>query len=100
MPEELIIEFTDLDESDYFAISEDLGVDVMTGSGDWPPGLLSHTAGATPEGTFVVTEVWSSRADQDTFMRERLRPALAAGGVTAPPQVRWVPLVSYQTPGG
>jgi hypothetical protein len=25
--------------------------------------------------------------------------ALAAGGVTAPPRVRWVPLVAYRQPG-
>jgi hypothetical protein len=46
-----------------------------------------------------VSEVWSSRADQDAFMTSRLGAALAAGGVTAPPRVRWVPLAAFYQPG-
>jgi hypothetical protein len=37
-------------------------------------------------------------ADQDRFMQARLGPALAAGGVTSAPAVRWVPLLAYHTP--
>ena len=51
------------------------------------------------DGTFIVAEVWSSRADQDAFMTLRLGAALAVGGVTAPLRVRWVPLVAFHQPG-
>ena len=46
-----------------------------------------------------MTEVWSSRADQAAFMESRLGPALGAAGVTAVPNVRWVPLLAYHVPG-
>ena len=100
MPEVLILEFTGVDESHYHAVNKHLGLDMSTGEGDWPPGLLSHAAGRAGDGTFVVIEVWSSRAEQDAFMHSRLGPALGAGGVTAVPQVRWVPLIAYQTARG
>ena len=51
------------------------------------------------DGTFVVTEVWNSRADQAAFLDGRLGAALAAGGVATMPAVRWVPLTAYVTPG-
>ena len=47
----------------------------------------------------MVTEIWASRADQQAFMESRLGQALGAGGVTARPSIRWVPLVAYHTPG-
>jgi hypothetical protein len=99
MAETLILEFTGLGEADYAAVNRQLGIDMHTGKGNWPPGLLSHAAGMADDGTFIVTEVWSSRADQGTFMQSRLGPALAAGGVTAIPSIRWVPLLSYHRPG-
>ncbi len=46
-----------------------------------------------------VAEVWSSRADQDAFMSSRPGAALAAGGVTGSPAVRWVPLLACHLPG-
>jgi len=72
---------------------------MQTGQGDWPAGLLSHAAGEADDGTFTVSEVWSSRADQDAFMTSRLGAALAAGGVAAYPRVRWVPLVAFHQRG-
>jgi len=56
-------------------------------------------AGEADDGTFIVSEVWSSRANQDAFMTSRLAASLAAGGVTAYPRVRWVPLVAFHQPG-
>ena len=99
MPEALILEFTGVTEAEYAAVNKHLGIDMNTGQGDWPAGLLSHAAGTADDGTFVVAEVWSSRADQDAFMASRLGTALAAGGVTAYPKVQWVPLVAYHQPG-
>ena len=99
MPEQLILEFTGVSEAEYTAISKQLGIDMHTGQGDWPAGLLSHAAGTADDGMFIVTEVWSSRAEQDAFMTSRLGAALGAGGVTSPPGVRWVPLLAYVQPG-
>jgi hypothetical protein len=61
--------------------------------------MLSHAAGTADDGTFIVTEVWSSRAEQDAFMTSRLGAALDGGGVTSPPMVRWVPLLTYHLAG-
>jgi hypothetical protein len=99
MPEALFLEFTGVSEAEYAAVNKQLGLDMQTGEGDWPPGLLSHAAGTTDDGTFMVTEIWSSRADQGAFMQSRLGQALATGGVTSAPSVRWVPLLTYRQPG-
>ena len=77
MPETLILEFTGVTEAEYAAVNKHLGIDMHTGQGDWPAGLLSHAAGTADDGTFVVAEVWSSRADQDAFMTSRLGAAPA-----------------------
>ena len=99
MAELLILEFAGLNDADYAAVNGNLGIDMETGKGDWPAGLQSHAGGRSGEGTFVVTEVWSSRDDQAAFMQSRLGPALGAAGVTVVPNVRWVPLVAYHVPG-
>ena len=98
MPELLILEFSDLGEAEYAAVNSRLGIDMHTGQGDWPAGLLSHAAGGQ-DGTLVVSEVWSSRADQGAFMESRLGAALAAAGVSSPPTVSWVPLIAFHQPG-
>jgi hypothetical protein len=99
MPEVMILEFSGVTEADYASVNGHLGIDMHTGEGNWPSGLISHAAGLGDDGTFVVTEVWNSRADQAAFLDGRLGPALAAGGVTTMPAVRWVPLTAYVTPG-
>jgi hypothetical protein len=99
MAEALILQFDGLGEAEYSAVNKALGIDMQTGEGDWPPGLLSHAAGPADDGTFIVTEVWATRADQEAFMTSRLGAALGAGGVTAPPTVRWVTLLAYHQPG-
>ena len=99
MPEALILEFTGVGEAEYTAVNKHLGIDMQTGRGDWPAGLLSHAAGQADDGSFIVWEAWSSRAAQDAFMTSRLGAALAAGGVTAAPRIRWVPLLAYHQPG-
>jgi hypothetical protein len=99
MPEALILEFSGVSEADYAAVNKQLGIDMETGRGDWPSGLLSHATGMADGSTLVVTEVWSSQADQNAFMTSRLGAALAAGGVSARPSVHWIPLLAYHTPG-
>ncbi len=99
MAEALILEFTGVGEAEYAAVNKLLGIDMGTGQGDWPAGLLSHAAGQADDGTFVVSEVWASRADQEAFMAARLGGALAGGGITSAPKVRWVALLAYHQPG-
>ncbi len=99
MPEALSLEFTGVSEAEYEAVNKQLGIDMQTGQGDWPAGLLSHAAGTAEDGTFIVSEVWSLRAAQEAFMASRLGAALGAGGVTSPPRARWVPLLAYHQPG-
>jgi hypothetical protein len=48
----------------------------VTGAPDFSaPGLISHSFGTADDGTFVVQEVWSSRAEQGVFMESRLGAA-------------------------
>jgi hypothetical protein len=99
VPDALILEFAGLTDADYAAVNGHLGLDAETGKGDWPAGMLSHAAGPSGDGTFVVVEVWSSQADQAAFLESRLGPALGSAGVTVVPTMRWVPLVAYHAPG-
>ncbi|MGD9736386.1 MAG: hypothetical protein AB7V58_12405 [Solirubrobacterales bacterium] len=95
MADALILEFDGLDAETYGRVNEELGIDMDSGTGDWPAGLTSHT-GARREGGFVVFEIWRSQADQERFMEERLGPALQAGGATAPPsRVEWLDLQAH-----
>src|SRR5215470_4444245 len=72
MADALILEFDGVDRDAYERVNEILGIDMDSGEGDWPAGLLVHTAGAKLGG-WVVLEVWESQADQERFMAERLR---------------------------
>jgi len=99
MPEALILQFDGIGPAEYEAVNAKLGIDMASGSGDWPAGLLVHTGGTADDGTFVVTEVWSSRQAQADFMEQRLGAALAAGGVKSAPRVTWIRLLAYHTPG-
>ncbi len=94
MPLALVYEFQGVTDGHYAAVSRHLGIDPETGQGDWPPGLISHAAGTADDGTFIVSEVWSSRDDQAAW-EMKLAPALAANGVTVVPRVRWVPLTAH-----
>ncbi|HEY1855657.1 MAG TPA: hypothetical protein VGG40_13820 [Solirubrobacterales bacterium] len=95
MADGLILEFDGLSADTYARVNDALGIDMETGEGDWPEGLVTHIA-AAGDGGFVVYEVWRSRADQEQFMEERLGPALAAGGVEGPPsRVEWLQLTAH-----
>ena len=100
MPAGLILKFTGIGLTEYRAVNAKLNIDMTTGVGDWPQGLLSHAAGTGDDGAFYVLEVWASREAQGTFMQTRLGRALQEGGITGVPQITWIdPLVAYQTPG-
>lgn len=94
----LIFEFDGPGEADYTKVNEQLGIDMQSGRGAWPPGLLSHAAGMTDSGKFCVFEVWESREAQNRFMQERLGAAIARSGMTAVPTLTWVELFAYHTP--
>jgi hypothetical protein len=74
-------------QQDYDAVMTELGLGSPTveESQPWPEGIISHTAGATQGGWFVV-DVWESQEAFDRFFAERLGPALATANV-APPVV-------------
>jgi hypothetical protein len=88
--------FDGVDERQYRAVNEKLGIDAE-GEGDYPAGLLVHAGGPRPGG-WVVTEVWDSKAAQESFMAGRLGAALGAVGVPAPAQVIDTEAVNFQTP--
>ena len=99
MAEALILEFAGIGKAEYDAVNGKLGIDMDAGTGDWPAGLLMHAAGTSERGTLVVAEVWDSREAQGAFMHDRLGEALAAGGITSQPNVSWMTLFAYNTPG-
>lgn len=90
MADGLILEFDGFGVERYQQVNGLLNMDVETGGGDWPAGMLTHTGGAK-DGGWVVFEVWSSRADQERFLTDRLGPALAQAGIEGPPaRMEWI----------
>ncbi len=95
MSEALILEFKGTAE-EYLAVNEALGLNMSTGEGDWPAGMLSHT-GTTGGGNLIVFEVWDSVASQEAFMASRLGPALGKVGVAEPHRVEWLSVVGHHS---
>lgn len=92
----IVLVFEGVGADKYWAVNERLGIKA-DGSGDWPPGIISHAGGPTASG-WVVSEVWTSKADQEAFMGGRLGAALGEIGVPAPVQIIESELVNYQAP--
>jgi hypothetical protein len=92
----IVLVFDGVQADQYWDVNNRLGIK-RDGSGDWPSGLVSHTGGPTTTG-WIVTEVWSTKADQEQFMADRLGKALAEAGLPAPSQVIESELDNYQTP--
>jgi|ERR1700676_1115747 uncharacterized protein (DUF927 family) len=98
MPELFVLEFDGFDKSDYEKVNSILGIDMNTGEGDWPDGLITHSAGKTQDG-WTVVEVWESREAQERFMSSRLGAALQQAGVSKPPKrADWTALHSHHHP--
>lgn len=96
MAAELILEFDGVTAVEYHAVNQELGIDPVSGEGDWPEGMLSHSAGLNQSGALVVTEVWNSVEDQEEFMHGRLGDALVKGGISNPPSsVTWIELIAH-----
>jgi hypothetical protein len=99
MAEGLILEFAGVGREEYQAVNGRLGIDMESGAGDWPAGLLFHAGGVKDGGLFVF-EVWESRDAQGRFMEDRLGRALQEAGIDGPPsRVDWVDLAAYHHPG-
>jgi hypothetical protein len=97
----VILEFEGVTTKEYDAVNAALGIDTETGEGEWPDGLVTHSAGLNEDGHLVVMEVWDTPEHQAWFMEGRLGAALAEGGVTEPPSsVTWIELVAHHSPGG
>ena len=100
MPAQVILEFEGVTAKEYEAVNKELGIDMKTGKGDWPDGLITHAGGLDDAGHLIVTEVWDTPEHQARFMESRLAEALAKGGVTSPPtKVVWIELLGHQLPG-
>jgi hypothetical protein len=94
MAEAIILEFTtDKAGEIYDTVNGILGVDGSgSGKGDWPKGIVSHTAGVQGD-KFVVFEVWESQAAQEEFMNSRLGPALGQASAPDPTRVEWFSVI-------
>lgn len=60
----VILAFEGVTLDHYYAANEALGINVRDGSGDWPDGLVTHSAGLNEDGHLVVMEVWDSPEHQ------------------------------------
>lgn len=97
MSEAVILEFKGVTAEQYNAVNGALGIDPVTGEGDWPVGMASHTGAAGADGHLLVFEVWDSQADQEKFMATRLGAALGQVGVPDPIRVEWLSVLSSHT---
>ncbi len=96
MPAAVMLEFEGVTLTEYAAVNKVLGIDYTTGEGDWPDGLVTHTAGLNEGGHLVVMEVWDTPEHQARFMEGRLGAALAQGGITGPPsRVTWIEVEAH-----
>jgi hypothetical protein len=78
------MEFDGMNAGQYEAVMDELGLRSETPS--WPNGIISHTAGFTSDGMYVV-DVWNSQQNFDAFVQNRLRPAFNAVGDLPQPRV-------------
>jgi len=91
----LVMKFAGLDTEKYDDIMQTLDLPLHDDDNpNWPDGIISHAAGATPTGWCVV-DVWESQAAFDKFFADRLKPAMYQVGMTAPPEI--TPVEIYNT---
>ena len=101
MAAELILEFEGVTTEEYRAVNKALGIDPDTGEGNWPDGMIAHSAGLNDAGNLTVLEVWDTPGHQAAFMEGRLLKALQEGGITEPPaSVTWIELETFRHLGG
>jgi len=93
----LILEFDGVTEAQYDAVNDKLGIDTKGGTGDFPDGMVAHTA-SLRDGHFVVHEVWETEDQQADFMEDRLGPALGEVGVPEPTRIVWLDVIADHRP--
>src|SRR5690242_656483 len=68
---------------------------------DWeaniPDGVIVHAAGFNDAG-ICVTDIWESAEKFQTFLQNRLMPAIVSQGITGEPQNEMYPLHRLHTP--
>jgi hypothetical protein len=69
------VKFADMTHEQFDAVNA--RVDVPSNP---QPGLIFHVSGPIEEGWHVI-DIWESRATFDTFLQDRVQPAIAASGV-------------------
>jgi hypothetical protein len=89
MSDALVLEFSGVSAAQYRDVNRFLGIDPVTGEGDWPDGLISHT-GTAGAGGLLVFEVWESQEAQEAFMNSRLGAALGQAGLPEPGRAEWM----------
>jgi hypothetical protein len=97
MSDAIILEFKGVSADQYAAVNKILGIDPVTGEGDWPAGLLSHVGATGAGGDLVVVEVWDSQESQGAFMATRLGPALGQVGLPEPARAEWFSLLAHHS---
>jgi hypothetical protein len=80
----LMMQFAGVEAATYEAVMKELGL--RDANPDWPSGIISHVAGFTSDGMYVI-DVWESQQDFDAFLESRLMPAFEAVGGLSQPQV-------------
>jgi hypothetical protein len=85
----LVMKFEGVSAEQYEAVMAKENLDLRSpknskASDEWPDGILSHLAGATPSGGWCVVDVWESQAQFDKFFANRLGPALQKVGLPEP----------------
>ena len=78
----------------YDAVNEKLGDDM-------PQGGVVHTAGVLSDGRMRVIDVWESQGDYESFLENKLRPAIAevAGDDAPTPEIEIYELIALQVSG-
>ncbi len=87
MPAAVMLEFEGVTLTEYAAVNKVLGIDYTTGEGDWPDGLVTHTAGLNEGGHLVVMEVWDTPEHQARFMEGRLGAGSLRAALPGPRRV-------------
>jgi hypothetical protein len=96
MAELLITEIDGIGEAEYDQVNAELGVDT-NGGGDWPDGLIAHTAATTEKGLIVI-EIWESREAQEAEM-PKLGAAIQKTGLHEKPmRANWSKLKAHVIP--
>src|ERR1043165_4351447 len=78
----MIVEFKGGGMDKYNAVMKELGLDQP--NAQWPRGIVSHVTGPISNG-FCAIDVWESQEAWDTFLSQKLAPAInKVGGIPKP----------------